>query len=431
MTKVMVHQSCINRSEDNGHTTNVRQFGTDGGEIMKNIMKGTIRDERGNVLILVLILLVVGGLILTPLLGLMSTGLLAGRVYERKMDDYYAADAGVEDAIWRIQDNNLVFDANNSSEPWHLTVNDRSVDVVVYREDLDPTCAENLTYRILSLAATNDSGGTASIDSSTTIDAHLSVSYLDLSALLDNAIVSNNTIGIKPGNEVNGDIWLPDEEDLETPPHWSHNGTVKDEDDMTIDWPTYEQLSTYYLDDMDGAPDPGASIDVQYIQTIVTAYRNGDLAIDNTGDPATLVLEGTVYVTGNLEFRQSGSHNYTIDLNGETIFVEGYISFASDHIAISGSGCIIAVDYINFQPSITGGEDDFVLVFSITGEVNFQPSGDFTGCIAGDTHVQLQPGSSISWIDPEGKGLNVPWGAGDMDKLPPVTGLSILSWEIK
>jgi len=164
------------------------------------------------VLILVLILLVVGGLILTPLLGLMSTGLLAGRVYERKMEDYYAADAGVEDAIWRIQDNNLTF-VNNCSYPESLIVNDRSVDVVVYREDLDPTCAENLMYRILSIATTDDGGGTAAIDSSTTIDAHLSVSYLDLSALLDNAIVSDDTIDIFPGSTVDGDIWLPDEED--------------------------------------------------------------------------------------------------------------------------------------------------------------------------------------------------------------------------
>jgi hypothetical protein len=427
MTKVMVHQSCIGRIEDHSNTTNVPQFGTIRGEMMNSIMKGTIRDENGNVLILVLILLVVGGLVLTPLLGLMSTGLLAGKVYERKMDDYYAADAGVEDAIWRIQDNNLTFNTGNYSYPESLTVNERSVEVEVYRYDWDPTCAENFTYRILSIAIADDGGGTAAIDSSTTIDAHLSVSYLDLSALLDNAIVSNKTIDIQPNNYIGGDVWLPDSDDLTN--KGSINGTVKDSGDMAIDWPTYEQLSTYYLEDVDGAPDPGPSIDVQYTNTIGPAYRNGDLAIDNTGDPATLVLEGTVYVTGDLEFQQSGSHNYTVNLNGETIFVEGEIDFASHHVIISGSGCIIAVGDINFQPSIASGEDDFVLVFSITGEVNFQPSGDFTGCIAGDAHVQLQPGNTISWIDPEGKGLNVPWGAGD-DKMPPVTGLKIFSWEI-
>ena len=97
---------------------------------------------------------------------------------------------------------------------------------------------------------------------------------------------------------------------------------------------------------------------------------------------------------------------------------------------LSGSGCIIAVGDINFHPSVTSEEDEFVLVLSLEGMVDFQPSGDFTGCIAGNAHVQMQPHCQIYWTDPEGKGLNVPWGV-DEGKLPPVTGLSVLSWEIE
>ena len=388
---------------------------------MKGIMKEAIRGQEGNVLILVLILLVVGGLVLAPLLGLMSTGLLSGQVYEKKMGEYYAADAGVEDAIWRIKCDSPSSYPYEYPEP--LTVNNRSVYVVIYQDDIDPTCKEELRYRILS-TATSDNGG------NTTIDAYLSVAYLDLSALLDNAIVSNKTIDIQPGNYIDGDVWLPDEEDLDLQPGSNITGEIKDSEDMTIYWPTYEQLSTYYWEDVESAPDPGPSIDIIDTNTIEPAYRNGDLAVDNTGDPATLVLQDTVYVAGNLEFKQSGaSKNYTVDLNGETIFSEGNIEFPSNVVSVSGPGCIIAKGDIKFQPSIAG--DDFVLVFSITGEVNFQPSGNFTGCIAGDAHVQLQPGNSISWISPEGKGLNVPWGVGDNDELPPVTGLGIDSWQIK
>jgi len=43
----------------------------------------------------------------------------------------------------------------------------------------------------------------------------------------------------------------------------------------------------------------------------------------------------------------------------------------------------------------------------------------------------LQPGCTINWISPEGKGLDVPLGVGDDDRLPPVTGLGVISWEIK
>ena len=110
--------------------------------------------------------------------------------------------------------------------------------------------------------------------------------------------------------------------------------------------------------------------------------------------------------------------------------MEGAISFPSQHVTIAGSGCIIAVGDIDFQPSIASGEDEFVLVLSLEGEVAFQPSGNFTGCVAGNVHVQLQPGNEIYWTDPEGKGLNVPWGVGDIDELPPVTGTRIESWEI-
>jgi hypothetical protein len=392
---------------------------------VKTVIRTAISDEKGaGVLALVLVLLVVGGLILTPLLGLMGTGLVSGQVYEKKMNDYYAADAGVEDAIWSIQTNNLTFTADNYSYPDPITVNERSVNVTIHRHDWDPTCGENFTYQILS-TSTNDDG------SGTIIDAHLVVSYLDLSGLLDNAIVSNNTIDIQPGNYIDGDVWLPDADDLNLHKGSEIDGYVKDSNNMTMNWPEYEQLSAYYLDNVEGAYDPGSFIDIKDLnpKTIGPCHREGSLAVDNTGSPATLVLEDTVYVTGNLEFYQSGTgKNYTLNLNRQTIFVEGEIDFPSNVVGVAGPGCIIARGDINFQPSVVG--NDFVLVYSITGEVNFQPSGNFTGCIAGNVHVQLQPGNTIAWISPEGKGLNVPWGAGDYDKLPPVTGLTVESWEI-
>jgi hypothetical protein len=392
-----------------------------GGEIVKAIMKAATTGQDGNVLVIVLVLLAVGSLILAPLLGLMGTGVLAGQVYEDKTEELYAADAGVEDAIWRIETD--LFDSYPYEYAEPLVINDKSVNITVFRRDLDPTCREELRYRIISTATSEDGSGT-------TVDTHLSVSYLDLSAFLDNAIVSNSTITIQPGNVVNGDVWLPDRDDLTN--KGSIDGTVKDTNNMTVTWPTYEQFSSWYLAlaGGDGATDPGPCIDVKYDQTIGPCYREGSLEVDNTGDEATLVLEGIAYIAGDLEFQQAGSKNYTINLNGHTIFVEGGITFASDHVGISGSGCIIAAGDIDFQPSIDSEGDEFVLVMSILGEVEFHPSGTFTGCIVGNVNVQLQPGNTIDWISPEGKGLDFPLGVGDADELPPVTGTTIESWEI-
>lgn len=72
---------------------------------MKNILTRLKMEEKGQAFILALILLAVGGLIIVPLLGFMGTGLMAARLIEQKVDETYAADAGIEDAIWKILNN--------------------------------------------------------------------------------------------------------------------------------------------------------------------------------------------------------------------------------------------------------------------------------------------------------------------------------------
>jgi hypothetical protein len=410
-----------------------------GGEAMKTLLKRAIRDEKGAALTLVLVLLVVGGLILTPLLGLMSTGLVSGQLYERKTDELYAADAGVEDAIWKIQTNNLRFGTNNWSEPWHLTANGKNVTVRVYREDLDTTaCGTEFVYRILSAAATDDGGGPAAIGTTTTVDAYLAVSALNLSYMLDYAIVSNETIDIQSHVTVNGSVWLPYEEDLTVWPGGEITGeNVTLEDGVSLTWPTFDQLSEYYLLLVDPEdPYPDDTVDISITKTLGPCYSGGDLAIDNTGDPDTLVLEGTVYVAnGDLDFKQAGSRNYTIDLGGETIFVDGEIYFAPGTVTITGSGCIIARGDITFQPAISSAEDDFVLVMSIDGTTTFQPSGDLTGSVVGNFEVDVSPDDphgdfAINWIPWQGQELNFP-GLNETDPEDlQITALTIETWEI-
>jgi len=62
-----------------------------------------IKDESGQALVLTLLMLLISGLIAAPLLSYMGTGLLSGEVYETRTAELYAADAGVEDAIWKIE----------------------------------------------------------------------------------------------------------------------------------------------------------------------------------------------------------------------------------------------------------------------------------------------------------------------------------------
>ena len=404
--------------------------------IMKNVVKKLVRSEQGAALILVLVVLLVGGLIAGGLLQHMGAGLLSGEVYARRTAELYAADAGVEDAIWKIQHDKTPLCAAfrnwtypSPSDPPFI-VNGRSVEVTI--EYLDGGI-----YRITSIAATADGGNTAAIVGTTTVDAYLSASYLDLSALLEHAIVTNGAVDIDVDlsgkTTINGTIWMPDDD----PDNYKFGPNVEydpekilDSDDVQITWPTYEDLSVYYLGLLDDPIDPGASINILYTHDLSDSYRNGALTIDNTGDPATLTLNGTLYVAGDLEFPAAGSHNYTVNLNGNSIFVEGSIR-AWSQIGFSGSGCVIAKNDINFQPGIASEDGKFVLFMSVTGGVQVNPQGDFTGCIAANGQVSLHPNGKIDWISPEGQGLDFPMGTGDdPNELPPVSGTKIDSWEV-
>jgi hypothetical protein len=112
-------------------------------------MKAAIRGEKGQALALVLILLLVGGLIVSSLLANMGNGLLNGRAYEKKTAELYAADAGIEDALWRIKNVELTdflsgYDEYDYSTPWPypledhqggvaqlVLVNDKAVNVTI------------------------------------------------------------------------------------------------------------------------------------------------------------------------------------------------------------------------------------------------------------------------------------------------------------
>ena len=61
------------------------------------------KNESGYVLIWALVLLVLGGILIAPLLSLMGTGLDTSHFREEKTREFYAVEAGIEDAASRIR----------------------------------------------------------------------------------------------------------------------------------------------------------------------------------------------------------------------------------------------------------------------------------------------------------------------------------------
>lgn len=386
---------------------------------MKAGAKRLVRDETGRAMMLALILLVVGGLILTPLLGLITTGLLAGQGYEKKTYELYAADAGVEDAMWKIQEGveelpgppcggeppnywsyNMTDDANK--------INSKDVEVTI-------TYVSNMTYRVDSIASGNGSG--------IQIEAYITGESVcaDYSGIADHIITSQGEAEWKKK------VTLVYPEGAE--PAEYYDGAWPDEPEEL------DQFAQFYWLDVEDAThyDSDTTIDLNGVdQDLGPLYINGTLTIQNSIDtPATLTLTGTIYATGDTLIGQT-NHEFTLDLNAQTIFVESDSADAvivGGKCTVGGPGAIIAVGDVYFAPKgDVGSNGEPVFILSILGTTLLQPSGDYYGAIAGSVEVDIKQGTSPTVTYPE-----VGFGEGDIN-FPGFTQgkliYHIATWEI-
>jgi len=106
---------------------------------MKLILK-IKNGEKGHALILSLIILFVGSVVTTSLLGFVATGSKAGQMYQENIKEYYAADAGVKHAIHKIikDDESLVDLEDNDSYDYSLpgSVNGLPINITITKHSL-------------------------------------------------------------------------------------------------------------------------------------------------------------------------------------------------------------------------------------------------------------------------------------------------------
>jgi len=369
---------------------------------MKKLKKLLKSRQSGMVLIYAMILLAVGSLVLVPLLVFMQSGMNAGEVVEDKVGQTYAADAGVEDAIWKIKNRddieNMPKEEGDPPYPTYTIadVNGYSVEISISLINLD----NGGTYQVLS-----DAGETR-------VDAIIDTVWIDYSYFLERVITSGSGIEYPEGNQPE---IIPDDP---SEPGYDENGPIYDFPSEL--WPTAEEMLAFYLMSVDTVEDlyDSGTLNVRSLsvpRTIGPLYRDGNLNFTNSGGGSEVYaqLTGTVLITGNMDMSPSKLH---IDLNGQTIFVGGDIDNIGPGVTFNGSGCIIAVGDIDFQPHIDSGSspDDFIFLMSIEGTTSLQPQNDFYGAIAGNVEVDLKPGSSITYIDPPEDGLNFPEGGEDI-----------------
>ena len=363
------------------------------------MVKKVISDESGRVLVWTLVILGIGALLIPPLLASISTNLLATRAIEEDLKEQYAADAGVEHAIFRMSTGDYILEESFDT----------------------PTPVNNLPVSVTITQAAQDAYKIVSEAGDTTIESYVSTNYSNLLWLLDNAITSNGNVTLRPNTTVTGDVM------------YSEDGVITGEDRIVApfeaitmttsfieeNWPSSSDLSDFYMMDVQGLdPYPNAIIDVgsgteanpyPIGPLYYVGYSPDHLQILSTVVNATVVLTGTVYVAGDLDIGQT-NQNFTLDLNGHTIYVEGELKVGGK-CTLTGSGCIIAEGDITFLPNIESGADDFVLIMSVDGTSTVNPSGSLYGAVAGNTVVDLQPGNKLMWTNPYNKELNFPTGS--------------------
>ncbi|AGG06814.1 MULTISPECIES: pilus assembly PilX N-terminal domain-containing protein [Dehalococcoides] len=359
-----------------------------------------LRSQQGQALVIALIFLAIGALTLPPLMMLMGSALVQGTTFENRTASLYAADAGVEQAIWYLDPANSPLIPGglptNIEDPSRtlpeITIDGRTVSVTL------DYLAEDI-YRIES----------TSISSTETIKitAVVSDTYNNYTDIMNHVITSQGDYIIQGGQ-------------ASVTPDTGDNAPIAFYDGP---WPGANELSAFYY--VNTTPYASATLNVaNYPTGVPEILRLGTLDIVATAN-AVYTLEGDIYITGDTLIGMTGS-NFTLDLNGHSIYVKSntagnqYALRIGGKCTLIGSGSIIAEGNIEFKPNLATSLSDYVFVLSVNGKTYMQPNGNFYGTLAGSTEVYLQNGS-VTYsspfdeygnykIDFPGSGLSHFWG---------------------
>jgi hypothetical protein len=367
--------------------------------ILKQISNRTSYIHKGQAYLLVMIFMLVGTLIATPLLTFMSSGLSNTLKYQDRTQELYAANAGVNEAFWNLKSGKIVLSAGQTLPSLDLLVdnieerpNKKGTTVSIFCMDKNQTAG---IYKITSTASSSST-------SNTTIEAWVETRPL----LMDYGLISSNIVKFKPGTWVDGSVAgypylnnAPMDEDQ----YQDYIAGRVDDPFEASDWP-FNFENHYKSEPGVQGTSVGPIIDAGNLtKEIGPGLSDGDLVF--TGNGGTLRLTGTIYVEGNLDLAKN--KDFTLDLNYQTIYVTGDIYTPPGKPSITGSGCIIAEGEIYFQPNMASQEGDYVFVMSTRGIVHFQPNGNYSGTVAGNVTVEAWPGGQFTYLPPP-PNLNFP-----------------------
>jgi cytoskeletal protein CcmA (bactofilin family) len=361
---------------------------------MKISVKRLIRDEKGRALILALILLGVGGLTTTPLLAYMNTGLVTGKVYENKTAELYAADAGVEDAVWKIQQGDVPVCPGNPTWSYNISdVNDKSVDVTITYVN---NVTGDLTYKVTSIATTDS-------DSSTTIESYVEVVYGGSSggsSVFDYALTSlGGDIDLGGNSDVESDV------ELEGDIHANGNIYLSGNAEIDGDATATGVITTSGNADVNGEEIEGAeSLVGPNIDTLVAECKEeaqdggcaicGAITRSGSWTPSPGVYSNAEHVQGNMNINTMGTYTF-----GGTVCVDQNLSISSittvtfnGPVYVQGDLSISSLASVTFQgPVMVNGK----LTLSTSKDVVFGDTIYVGGNLIISSNIDVELGGTV------------------------------------
>ncbi len=331
-------------------------------------------------MIMAIVALALGSLLIIPTLNYSATAVQATEIKERRTGELYAADAGIENAIWELASNNLTLAEGTQVTLPQIQLNRSMVETTVFHIP----GGRLPTYQIVSTA--NSTGS-----SETTIEAQMYIGNL----LFTHGLASGGNITLGNNCTINGDIYYEDQ--LAHGWGYSHNGTITTPG--SLDLPSDEQNTEF-------------------------ARKFKDEAMAGGNHTGSLVINadtnlGPLYIPGNLTVRK----NRTVTLTG-TIYVEGWIDCKKDS-TFTGDGSIVAVGRITMDKVGNYGTNGASVIMSLTSDIIIKnqstinaliyvPNGlahfQFTTTVVGSivaAEIHVQQGATITF-DEDIKDLDLP-----------------------
>jgi cytoskeletal protein CcmA (bactofilin family) len=381
-----------------------------------------LKNEKGNVLLTVLVVFAVGAILIVPVISLMVGGLNAGQIVEEDMGELYAADSGVEYAMYYIMNNpDSLPTADNPilDIPFNNSVNDVMVNVrcefietnkyLIIADTSDADTGDDLVSinSFIELVLDGEGGGgtvTAVFNNAiTTLGGGVTASG---AALITGSVFSNGNINMSGSAQIAGSVYA--ETNIGIGPA------------AYIDGDAYAQGTIQRPQNVTGTANAGAAnqdIDPlsdevvnSVINGIITASNFTPVAagpVTHTGNttfqpwwpPPSSLFTSAVNVNGNLNinnatnltFNQSVhvSGNLVINASGKTIIFNGPV-VVNGSITLQNGGSATAefngdVKVVNNLDLGSGGDVSFGGTIYVGG--NFAASGDRKIEISSDVYV--------------------------------------------